>query len=1003
VESAVVPEVTRASYDGAARVVRESFLVAGVERWSTATTYAGDSVTTTQTSGPASARVPMVNRPAVRVFTDATGQVTRQRTYRGTAASGAYDDLTYAYSPVGDLLGLTDQGGNQWTWEYDVRGRQVRSVDPDRGTSTAGYDTAGRVTSTTDARGVTVTMAYDRVDRPTARSSGGVTLASWTYDDSSVANSTGLLTASRRFVAGGSYTTGVSAFDALGRPTATYVTIPGSEGSLAGTFGWATRYNPAGAVAATSSPATPGMAAETRTMVFNPVGRVEGVSGVLAQADYTPYGEVSRSLVSMTAGRFVAEERAYEVGTHRLASQVVSRVGPGWSGSAAPVRDVSYAYTPAGDLAKVTDAAAGYGRTECVAYDWAGRVADAWAQASPTCPGTVPSMTSTLGGAGWYQAAYTYDTLGNRTSVVHRDGRGTRTRTWTYPTPGPGVVRPHAPTMISDQVGSGAPTTTTPSYTAAGDQTARLRLSAPAPNGGDVTPAAAQTLTYDVEGRVASVTTGTGGSASTTSYVYDADGALLVTDTPQKRTVHLTAEREINRDKTTGARSSTEVTTVGSVSVVETGTEQLPATPPGQPGRLTPPVTTRAVTITDPQASGTLQLDAQTLAVTGRRYTDPFGAPIATTGLSVGTWVGDRGYAHGYADVTSGLTQLGARVYDPTTGGFTEPDPVLTPANPAQFHGTYAYAWHNPLTYTDPTGTEPRPIHNKANKNPQPRDYQAPGYTWGGKPSHATTTAQHKAHRATAARYTAQAKATPRVQPTRHRAAATPKPGQAGYLDYLANSPSSRPGRVPSLPVPTGGAGGWRDAAGGFVTGTMSMNVIAMVWTLTPYYRNQLAAAGVNTNTWAFTGGTLVPDIIVTLATLGLATGPIAARTTITTSTRAAINTAARVEPSVGQRIFRVYGGDSRAGGASWSPVDPRSVGNYRDVAGLPSGGAGGATNTGQFVIEGTLNDPAAVVLQRSALSLDGMKGGLPEYIIPNWLGNGSITITRVSGVNPAF
>jgi hypothetical protein len=105
----------------------------------------------------------------------------------------------------------------------------------------------------------------------------------------------------------------------------------------------------------------------------------------------------------------------------------------------------------------------------------------------------------------------------------------------------------------------------------------------------------------------------------------------------------------------------------------------------------------------------------------------------------------------------------------------------------------------------------------------------------------------------------------------------------------------------------------------------------------------------------------------------------------------------------VGQKVFRVYGGDSKAGGASWSPVDPRSVGNYRDVAGLPSGGASGATNTGQFVIEGTLNDPAAVVLQRSALPLDGMKGGLPEYIIPNWLENGSITINRVSGVNPEF
>lgn len=64
---------------------------------------------------------------------------------------------------------------------------------------------------------------------------------------------------------------------------------------------------------------------------------------------------------------------------------------------------------------------------------------------------------------------------------------------------------------------------------------------------------------------------------------------------------------------------------------------------------------------------------------------------------------------------------------------------------------------------------------------------------------------------------------------------------------------------------------------------------------------------------------------------------------------------------------------------------------------------ASGASSTCQFVIEGTLNDPAAVVLQRNALALDGLKGGLPEYIIPNCMGNGSITVNRVSGVNPEF
>lgn len=130
---------------------------------------------------------------------------------------------------------------------------------------------------------------------------------------------------------------------------------------------------------------------------------------------------------------------------------------------------------------------------------------------------------------------------------------------------------------------------------------------------------------------------------------------------------------------------------------------------------------------------------------------------------------------------------------------------------------------------------------------------------------------------------------------------------------------------------------------------------------------------------------------------LGSSTG------TAASSTAAEEAAAGATEPTAGQTIYRVYGGDSKAGGASWSPVDPRSVPDFRDAAGLLSGGASGAANTGRFVIEGTLTDPSAVVLQRSALPLDGMKGGLPEYIIPNWLENGSVMIRRVSGVNPEF
>ncbi len=79
--------------------------------------------------------------------------------------------------------------------------------------------------------------------------------------------------------------------------------------------------------------------------------------------------------------------------------------------------------------------------------------------------------------------------------------------------------------------------------------------------------------------------------------------------------------------------------------------------------------------------------------------------------------------------------------------------------------------------------------------------------------------------------------------------------------------------------------------------------------------------------------------------------------------------------------VFRAFGGDARAQGFSWTPIDPTTVKNFRNVAGLPSGGASGATNTANFMIEGQVR-AKNILKTRSALPLDGNVGGLPEFII---------------------
>ncbi len=79
--------------------------------------------------------------------------------------------------------------------------------------------------------------------------------------------------------------------------------------------------------------------------------------------------------------------------------------------------------------------------------------------------------------------------------------------------------------------------------------------------------------------------------------------------------------------------------------------------------------------------------------------------------------------------------------------------------------------------------------------------------------------------------------------------------------------------------------------------------------------------------------------------------------------------------------VYRVFGGDSRAQGFSWTPLNPAKIKDFRNLAGLPSGGKSGAINTANFLIKGKVN-PAKIIEIRGAKPLDGNKGGLIEYII---------------------
>jgi hypothetical protein len=90
--------------------------------------------------------------------------------------------------------------------------------------------------------------------------------------------------------------------------------------------------------------------------------------------------------------------------------------------------------------------------------------------------------------------------------------------------------------------------------------------------------------------------------------------------------------------------------------------------------------------------------------------------------------------------------------------------------------------------------------------------------------------------------------------------------------------------------------------------------------------------------------------------------------------------------------VYRTYGDKVDAAGKSWTPINPKNVANFRDEAGLPT------KNSGRFLLEGVAKRKN-IIISRTAIPLDGNKGGLKEYIInPN-----NVQLKKVYGVNPPF
>ncbi|GHF51531.1 hypothetical protein GCM10018790_31710 [Kitasatospora xanthocidica] len=697
-----IPSQTVQKFDGMGRVTDSIFQSHGVEQWRTHTDYLGaDEVRMTPPAGGyASAKI-----------TDARGNTVALRQYKGNTPTGAYDETTYGYTPDGKEVWRKDAAGNQWTYEYDLLGRPVKTNDPDSGTGTTAYDDTKNLVTVTDSRGKSATSVTDLLGRTTAAYEGTTVdpakqVAAWTFDTLAL----GKPTSSTRYVGGASgaaYKSEITGYDIGYREKGAKTTIPAVENELAGVYQTDNIYDEGGRLATTTLPAVANMGRETLTFAPDDVGQFGGLSGrfgagqartYVADVRYDPYGRPYRTTVGV-AGAQVVTTMTIDDATGRVTRSILDKQ----SAETAHVDSVDYTYNPLGQVTSARNAQDGQvADLQCFTHDYLGRLTQAWTDTGtqstkpmPSVPGVGactntdgPSVTNgqpSVGGPAPYWQQYEYDLVGNRTKLVQKDVNGdttkdvTTTQTFgtgpntpsTDPKTGGGTGGPHALTK-STQTGPAGTAVTSYTYDAAGNTTSITD-----------TPGT-RTLTWNAQGKLDQIT-GTGQSGAT-SYLYDLSGGQLIRRDPGKTTLNLGAD-QLTLD--TNTKVVTTVRTYGAsngLSITRT---------------MSSGSSTLAYQGADPHGTNGVQIDAATLAHV-RRPTDPFGNERGTQ-PSAGVWAGDKGFVGGTKEKSTGFTLLGAREYDPSAGRFISPDPITDPGDPQQWNA-YAYANNSPINKSDANG-----------------------------------------------------------------------------------------------------------------------------------------------------------------------------------------------------------------------------------------------------------------------------------------------------------
>ncbi|WP_380619996.1 RHS repeat-associated core domain-containing protein [Salininema proteolyticum] len=657
-----IPGMTVYEYDSAGRVTADVFYSFGNEQYRTTSDYNGEKVTVTDPDGRAATSI-----------VDVRGNTTEVRNLHTSDPDGAHDSITYEYDHADRLKAMTDAAGNTWSYEYDLMGRQIASVDPDTGRTESTYYDNGLVESVTDSRGKSMWYEYDELGRPIYVMKDdfwGDLVQAYEYD----IFGKGLpATTSSWDEDGNQYKTRVLAYDAASRPVGMRYTMPTSMGTgLDRSFDFRYTYNPDGSVEEITYPQVGGLGKEQVVTTYDDLGLAQSTYSskqwYVSESLYTRFAEIAQITMDPDGPNVADSPSAwqaftYEKGTRRMTgSRFEVSTGPNHQ-----VINNTYEYSDAGLITSIDNQSDLGVDTQCFAYDHLKRITDAWTGADPEACGSEPTSADKVGGSAPYWKSWEFDLAGNRTKQV--DHLADETIDYTY--------SPDQPHTVTEATITKPESTKTLGYAydKAGNTITRADE-----NG------VPQTLTWSPDGKLETLEQ----AGDVTDYDYTADGNRISRTDPNGKTTVFLPGMEVVKEAD-GSITASRYYSHGGQQVALRTNENRVHWLGG-----------------DHQGTTTATVDSETMEANVRHldiYGNERGAPVQS-------WVNDHGFLGGTQD-PSGLTHLGAREYDPTLGRFISADPIIDPLSSQQMGG-YAYSNHSPVSFADPSGLTPGKINGQS-------------------------------------------------------------------------------------------------------------------------------------------------------------------------------------------------------------------------------------------------------------------------------------------------